>query len=149
MADLTATETAHLAILDEEIRLLRQLALTLTAESDAITARDIEALRSNGQAKLGAVEALGSLEQQRRPLQESRSQHETEREREKLAELRRLTRQCNEQNSANEALLRAERRFVDSLLKLLRGGSQSPSDVYGADAAMTTPGIRRLPLASA
>lgn len=149
MADASQFESEHLSILASEILLLEQLNATLAAEKDAISARDIESLRSNGEAKRQAIESISLLEQRRRELTAARSIPETEREQARVGDVRRLTRLCSEQNSGNDALLRAERRFVDSLLNLLRGGSRASSDVYGADAELSKTAVKRLPLASA
>jgi flagellar biosynthesis/type III secretory pathway chaperone len=142
-------ELEHLALLDQEMRLLEQLNSTLTAERDAIIKRDIDALTTNSEAKLRAIESLTLLEERRKTLGADRTAPETEREQARVGELKALTRTCSELNGANEALLRAERRFVNSLLSLLRGGATGSSDVYGADAALATPSVKRLPLASA
>jgi flagellar biosynthesis/type III secretory pathway chaperone len=147
--DHNAIESAHLALLDDEILLLEQLNATLAAERDAITKREIDALTTHGEAKLAAIGTLTALEERRKALGASRATPETAREQTRVDELKRLTRICSEMNGANEALLRAERRFVDSLLNLLRGGTARSSDVYGADAALSKPGLKRLPLASA
>lgn len=130
------------AVIDEQLRVLGQLNASLLDEHAAIAARDVETLNRRSQEKLTALRSLSELEERRRSLAgDSGSAHRAD-------ELRRLTEQCRAQNGANEALLRAERRFVEGLLSILRSGTLA-SNTYDRSADLARSGARRLPLASA
>lgn len=144
MIDQHNSEPGLDAVIDEQVRLLDQLNTTLLEEHAAIAARDVDLLTRRGEEKLVAIRTLSELEARRREFvgeTEVDGNH-------RFVEIRRLTEKCRVQNSANDALLRAERRFVDGLLSILRSGTLATS-TYDKGADLSQSVTRRLPLASA
>jgi len=144
MTHSTEVESGLDAVIDQQLAVLHELNTTLLAEHAAIAARDIEALNARGQDKLAALTRLSTLETRRREFageSDSAGGH-------RFDEIRQLTEQCRRQNGTNDALLRAERRFVDGLLSILRSGTLA-GNTYDAGAGLSQAPSRRLPLASA
>ena len=139
-----------IAVLNEQIRCAEAMLSTLGRENEALRDGDPERLNAAGADKAQLVDALESLEQERRSLTEAieanlASVASDPKGSAGWQTLLELIAACKEQNQRNGALLKARSEQVRTALKLLRG---SEPELY--DSSGLKPAARAArPLASA
>jgi len=130
------------AILNEQISCAEAMLATLARENEALVAGDAELLNSAGAEKARLVEALDSLEHERRALSDAigasfLSGDEGE-NRSRPAEWRALLdliAECKQQNERNGALVKARSEQVRIALRALRGTEAALYDPSGLEHA--------------
>jgi flagella synthesis protein FlgN len=130
------------AILNEQISCAEAMLATLARENQALVAGDAELLNAAGAEKARLVEALDSLEHERRALSdaigatfaggEQRSADDQSRPAE-WRELLKLVAECKEQNQRNGALVKARSEQVRIALRALRGTEAALYDPSGVE----------------
>jgi len=132
------------AILNEQISCAEAMLTTLARENEALVAGDAEVLNTAGAEKARLVEALDSLEHERRALSDAigatlASGYEgPEPDRSRPAEWRALLdliAECKQQNDRNGALVKARSEQVRIALRALRGTEAALYDPSGLEHA--------------
>jgi flagella synthesis protein FlgN len=116
----------HGTILAEEIRCAEAMLGTLTRENQALVDGNGDELDAATDAKSKLVEALETLESERRAIETPAASQANDT---RWQELRRLLARCKEQNQRNGALLKARADNLRIALKTLRG---TEPDLYSA-----------------
>jgi flagella synthesis protein FlgN len=129
------------AILNEQISCAEAMLATLARENQALVAGDAELLNAAGAEKARLVEALDSLEQERRALSDAigatfaggdQAADDQSRPAEWRALLE-LVAECKEQNQRNGALVKARSEQVRIALRALRGTEAALYDPSGLE----------------
>jgi flagella synthesis protein FlgN len=132
------------AILNEQISCAEAMLATLARENQALVAGDAELLNSAGAEKARLVEALDSLEHERRALSEAigatfaAGDQGSADEQKRPAEWRALLdliAECKQQNQRNGALVKARSEQVRIALRALRGTEAALYDPSGLEHA--------------
>jgi flagella synthesis protein FlgN len=132
------------AILNEQISCAEAMLATLARENQALVAGDAELLNSAGAEKARLVEALDSLEHERRALSEAigatfaAGDEGSAGEQKRPAEWRALLdliAECKQQNQRNGALVKARSEQVRIALRALRGTEAALYDPSGLEHA--------------
>lgn len=126
-----------LDVLDEQIRCARSIVGTLTLENEALRKGDADRLNTASTEKAQLVEALETLEQERRALTalEAGAARGAEAQ-SKWRELLGLIAQCKERNQRNGVLVKARWEQVATALKTLRGAESELYDAKGLGREM-------------
>ena len=119
-----------LAHLDQQIDAMMQVLTSLNAESEALVARDADALETALGGKTEALKKAAELEQSRLSMQSVDTDSAGVSAR--WDELLELTRQCQAKNIFNGNLIRGQRRRVEDTLHWLRGDVDA-AHIYGPD----------------
>ena len=132
------------AILNEQISCAQQMLATLARENQALVDGDADLLNSAGAEKARLVEALDSLEHERRALSDAigltfaaasdRTADDASRPAE-WRELLDLISECKQQNQRNGALVKARSEQVRIALRTLRGTEAALYDPSGLEHA--------------
>ena len=130
------------AILNEQISCAQAMLATLARENEALVAGDAELLNSAGAEKARLVEALDSLEHERRALSDaigaSFASGDQGEDRSRPVEWRALLdliAECKQQNERNGALVKARSEQVRIALRALRGTEAALYDPSGLEHA--------------
>ena len=132
------------AILNEQISCAQQMLATLARENQALVDGDADLLNAAGAEKARLVEALDSLEHERRALSDAigltfaaasdKSADDSSRPAE-WRELLGLIAECKQQNQRNGALVKARSEQVRVALRALRGTEAALYDPSGLEHA--------------
>ena len=130
------------AILNEQISCAQAMLATLARENEALLAGDAELLNSTGAEKARLVEALDSLDHERRSLSDaigaafaSGDQGEDRSRPVEWRALLDLIAECKQQNERNGALVKARSEQVRIALRALRGTEAALYDPSGLEHA--------------
>ena len=136
--------TSLVAILNEQISCAQEMLATLARENQALLEGDADLLNTAGADKARLVEALDSLEHERRSLSDAigltfasagdKSAGEESRPAQWRALLE-LIAECKQQNQRNGALVKARSEQVRIALRALRGTEESLYDPRGLEHA--------------
>jgi flagella synthesis protein FlgN len=140
MNDMSAS---LVAILNEQISCAEAMLTTLARENEALVAGDADLLNSAGAEKARLVEALDSLEHERRALSDAigatlAGGGEGSEDRGRPAEWRALLdliAECKQKNDRNGALVKARSEQVRIALRALRGTEAALYDPSGLEHA--------------
>jgi flagella synthesis protein FlgN len=139
MNDMSAS---LVAILNEQIACAHAMLTTLARENEALVAGDADLLNSAGAEKARLVEALDSLEHERRALSDaigatfaSGNESAEDRRPAEWSALLDLIAECKHQNDRNGALVKARSEQVRIALRALRGTEAALYDPSGLEHA--------------
>jgi flagellar biosynthesis protein FlgN len=140
---MSEMSTSLVAILNEQISCAQEMLATLARENQALVDGDADSLNAAGAEKARLVEALDSLEHERRSLSDAigltfAAASDRSADANRPAEWRALldlVAECKHQNQRNGALVKARSEQVRIALRALRGTEAALYDPSGLERA--------------